>query len=651
MTGLITTAQNLAQLVNYSCSIRDEKLDLVKEREIVALGALAPLGDREESPENLGFGLFATMIGSMVSAPPECDAVSYGGRKERVAAAALSAATSQIARGTKMVRALEACAWDFWFKPFCAGFVEMAPAKMSDLSQAERAAMAGRLGPAPESEVADAEGSDDDEKTPRATETLIPHVPPHWPRFKRLDPRKCGWDMAVGSFDERRFTFHEVVEERELLLERARESGDDWYAAAIESAPACGIGGESQRGTSMEETRYVKYFVIYVPGKTIEGEKPGPNQPGVIYTVSATGVDSRGSRVAGMELRRPYYFTGHPDGPHVFGGQYTTGHDAMFLSLLGAAEDSLAMLESVSASLHQRIRDHKVVTAYDSAYEEDAQKLANSRNGGWAGIPGLGERPGMVQQFETGAVTPAEVAEYRELQANAQRQLGISNETLGTSSDTTATAVMQAAQQVDAKVEYLLQRWNRLAGEALERMAFYVATDDRVAVRLDDNGKGSVVRAQLEPLEQSGVLSRQVIEQIVEREKNDPILYQGGDFADGGELDWYALDLMVRPSSMTGRQSQAAVQREMAWNQQLAQLGGLMLQMPHIDWASRIKRTGRAMGIPDVDYAVDKELAQQVAQMQLAQGAPTYGTTSQPGMKPSREGAMPQMPSPQGATR
>jgi hypothetical protein len=210
---------------------------------------------------------------------------------------------------------------------------------------------------------------------------------------------------------------------------------------------------------------------------------------------------------------------------------------------------------------------------------------------------------------------------------------------------------MQAAQQVDAKVEYLLQRWNRLAGEALERMAFYVATDDRVAVRLDDNGKGSVVRAQLEPLEQSGVLSRQVIEQIVEREKNDPILYQGGDFADGGELDWYALDLMVRPSSMTGRQSQAAVQREMAWNQQLAQLGGLMLQMPHIDWASRIKRTGRAMGIPDVDYAVDKELAQQVAQMQLAQGAPTYGTTSQPGMKPSREGAMPQMPSPQGATR
>lgn len=648
MSGLITHAANLATLVNYSCAARDEKIEAVRERELVALGSLAPAENLPESPENLGFGLFATMIGSMVSSSPEASLLSNGGRKERVAAAALAAATTQIARGSKIVRPLETCAWDFWFKPFVAGFVEVAKAQMSDLTEGERAALVGRLGKAPEEQIADAGGEADDVQAPAGPMVEFPDVPPHWPRFKRLNPTRCGWDMAVDSFDERRFTFHEVIEDRQVLLDRAEEADDDWYAGAIEAAPRCNLSGESRAGASLEENQYVRYFVVYVPGEVLPGEKPSKNNPGVIHTISATGVDSSGGKVAGMDLRKPYYFTGHPDGPHVFGGQYTTGHNGMFLNLLGAADDALTMLESASASLHQRIRDHKVVTAYDTAYAEEVQRLADAPSGSYVGIPNLGTMPGMLQQLETGAVTPAEVAEYRELMMNAQRTLGISNETVGNASDTTATAVAEAARQVDAKVEYLLERWNRFVGEALERMAFYVAMDDRVAVRLDDSGKGTIARARLAPLEQSGLLDRKFIEQVVERERNDPFLFQGGDFAEDGELDWYALRLEVKPSSMTGGQSRSAVQRELAWNMQLAQIGQFMLQMPHIDWIDRLKRTGRAMGVADVDYAVDSALAEQVSQMQLANGGQNYGTISQQGMQPPRQGALPQMQQPQG---
>ena len=379
MSGITTTARNLSRMVGYSSGITYEKLDQVAERENVALGALAPIGEREESPENIAFGLYATLIGSMCSAAPEMTARSSGGRMEKVKAAAMAAATTQIAKGARIERGLEVNVWDFFYKPFCSGFVEMAPAQMSDLTDAERSYHTGSL--------RKGGGSSSKTKGPRGNAEPAPDTPSHWPKFKALMPYECGWDQAVRTFAERRFSYHVVIEERDELLDRATDpdNEDGWIGGSISNAPRwkrgdiSGPGGYHHAHLS-EEDDYIRYYVIYVPGGKIKGEKPGPNQPGTIHTVSAESVSERGAPTEGEDLREPYYFTGHPDGPHIFGGQYTTGHDAMFLPLFGAVEDSLSNVESVSEALFERIREGKVVTAHDLMLEEEIQRLAKAQH-------------------------------------------------------------------------------------------------------------------------------------------------------------------------------------------------------------------------------------------------------------------------------
>lgn len=647
MIGLDTSPANLAALVNYSTIKRNERLDAVKEREKVALGAHAPFMERGESPENLAMGLFSTMVGSMVSSAPAASFTSSGGRAQMVAAAALGASVTDIAKASRMERALEPAAWDFWFKPFCAGFVEMGAASMTDLTREERAAMRGRL--AGRDESGTVESSEDDVDAPRANAEHTPHTPPHWPRFKRLDPRKCGWDMAAGSFAEARFTFHEVIESRTVLFGRAVEGDAGWNAAAISAAPKCSMTGNADDAIVGSRDEFVRYFVVYVRGATLEGKAPGPNQPGVIYTVAAQGMESARANTLEKYLRDPYYFTGHPDGPHVFGGQYTTGHDAMFVNLLGAVEDALAMLESVSASMHQRIRDHKVVTAYDLRMEEEAQALIQAPNGDYVGIAGLASSPNMIQQVETSVVTPAEVAEYRELQVNANRQVGISDSTRGLADgDATATAVAEAASQVDAKVEYLMQRWMRFVAESLERMAFYVAMDDRVAVRVGDLGRAEVLRAYLSGLPGTVLpngmrLSQRDVEAIVELERSKPMTYEGGDFAESAEFDWYSMRLEVRPSSMTGGQSRSAVQRENAWNEVSAFILQQMSMNPAYVryWVTRLEATGKAMGVENAALALDVQMAEEMAQAMAMQGASMGAPAGNGSAMPARDGAMP----------
>ena len=645
--GLITTPANLSRLVENSARKRNRKLDAVKDMELTALGALANFYEREESPENLEFGLFATLIPSMVSSSPAADLRSQGGRKERVQAAALASAVTQICAGTKMHRALEPCAWDILFKPFCAGFVEVGEAQMSDLTSEERKAAAGRL--AEEFGRERVEDESDDGPHPRANASPSPSVPPHWARFKRLNPKHCGWDMDRDTFDEARFTFHSVTEDRELLVRRADADSESWHPLAVRMAARVHSASGDNHGHAGTQEDYVKYYVIYVRGGVLPDTPPKRNQPGVIYTISSSGIDRSGANVSGMELREPYYFEGPPDGPHVFGGQYTTGYDSMFLNLLAANEDAITMLKAVSSSVHQRIRDHKVVTAFRAVDIEDVQKVADARHSEYVAVNTPGDLSQIMQQVETNALTPAEVAEYREMQINANRQLGISDATTGfANADATATAVNEAAAATDVKVEYLIERWNRFVGEAMERLAFYAATDDRIFVRLDDTGRASVLRSQLEPLAEAGVLQQHSVEAIVEAEKNTPMVFQGGDFnLQNGELDWYSLRLEVKPNSMTGSQSRATVQRQLAWNQQLAFLAQQMLTTPFGRWADRIRETGRAMGINEAELAVDVALAEAMAQAQMAAPTPSYGTVGTSGWQPPRSGHIQFAPQPQ----
>jgi hypothetical protein len=616
----------LARLCDASENHRNRVLDLAKEREDAALGALchdAPTTGT--SPENMGFALFTTLLPSMVTSSPIMEVSSDGTYEERLQAAAIAAAGTQICHKQNLNEALEPAAWDFVFKPYAAMFIEKPRAKMSDLTRKERATMQGRM-----FEPFDDGGTADDSKSPRATETPRVDNPARWPRLKRLDPRMCGFDYQGGTLAEARFTWHDVKECRKLLRKRAEENSNDWYVDAVEALSVVGD----------EDYDEVSYRVIYVPGGTIDGTEPKPTQPGTIHTIGrSTEVDQSGTQL-GIEVRRPFYWEGHPAGPHIFEGQYTTGSDSFFTTLLLANSDALQMLDAVSFAAHEKIRRHTVKYAYDAAYQAEMEELHNAPDGAFVPLPGL--RDGRVlERVETGEIGPAEVNELREVQMNAQRALGLDDAARGLANDkATATAVSVAANTVRTKVQYILSRWERFVRSGMERMAWEIAHDDRVAIRLDERGREDVLRAKLAPLVQQGVLMAQDIEQVITDLKMAPMMYQGGDFANSEDgLDWHSLNIRVDPGSIDGSRGDAAIAKQSVWNQQLMMLGQAAATQPHIDWSTRVRETAIAFGVGNEDRILDRQVLQAMLQMQLAQGSLGSATASGQSADASRQGA------------
>ena len=255
-------------------------------------------------------------------------------------------------------------------------------------------------------------------------------------------------------------------------------------------------------------------------------------------------------------------------------------------------------------------------------------------------LPGL--RDGRVlERVETGEIGPAEVNELREVQMNAQRALGIDDAARGLANDkATATAVSVAANTVRTKVQYILSRWERFVRSGMERMAWEIAHDDRVAIRLDERGREDVLRSKLAPLVQQGVLMAQDIEQVITDLKMAPMMYQGGDFANSEDgLDWHSLNIRVDPGSIDGSRGDAAVAKQSVWNQQLMMLGQAAATQPHIDWSTRVRETAIAFGVGNEDRILDRQVLQAMLQMQLAQGGLGDATASGQSADASRQGA------------
>jgi len=609
---ITTDPMKLCMLISEAAMQRDERLDRLERRERLALGLLNMEGSDPKSPENLAFGLWTQLAPVMLTSSPVMSCMSSGGHLEQLQAAAIQASGSQIAQKQRMQDALQPSASDFYFKGYACGFIEKAQADMSDLTAEERRNALGRLH---SDEPRDVGGEADDSPSPSATATPRTQIPARWPRIKSLDPRICGWDCAGRSLAEARFTWHEVKVDHEDLMARANEHSDDWIA---ENVIEMAVDRRAVAGRVDREE--VRYFVVYIPGGVLEGESPGKNQPGTIHTVAALMGDS-GRIDGGLEIRRPFYWEGHPGGPHIFGGQYVNGLDSFFNSILSGAEDGLAMLDAMGVSVRNSMARHKTVIAFDSTSQEAVEELAAAADGEWRAVPGL-ER-GLIQPIEVGQVTPAQVAELREAQDNAARQMGIDDSGRGAANaDATATAVSVAANASQTKLSHFIQQWTNFVRDCMERMAWEIAHDDRVAIRLNESGREQYYRAQLMPLTQMiPELGVGDVEALISKMKSDPILFQGGDFAsEDGELNWHSLDITIQPHSLDGSFGDRAVARISTWAQFLAFAGQQMVTQPHIRWVDIIKQMGQAYGMANSETIADIELAQQIAQMQINQG-------------------------------
>ena len=201
------------------------------------------------------------------------------------------------------------------------------------------------------------------------------------------------------------------------------------------------------------------------------------------------------------------------------------------------------------------------------------------------------------------------------MQQQAAQKIGMTDEQNGKASDETATAVRVAAAKMGRKLDALVKRWYRFVGEGMERMAWEVAHDDRVIVRMDEAGRESYLKQTLQPLEQ--VVGAEYVRDLVTKKKQNPLVYPGGDFAVDDALDWFSLDLWLEPFSMDEAYGEAAFAREVQANQQLAMIGEQMKMSPYLRWTDRLRRTMESLGIYDVEEVVDVDMLEQVVQMML----------------------------------
>lgn len=601
--------------------IRDIQLDSLAHREKSALGAFRTddEGVAEDNPDNVAFSVFSMILPALATRPPKMRAKSNRGHLENLYVQAAAASTTHIAKKQRIEREFAVGCWDFFFTPNAVGFVEMGPARMSDMTEDERRAAQGRLFDQGE-QAQDLSDTSDDDKHPRATDTPLAQCPPHWPRFKSIDPKHAFFDLSGRGLNQARYTGHETVEDWEVLKARAEENPDDWDLDEVLAMDRCARDGQITKGESGD---YASYYVIYIPGATIPGEDPEENDHGVILTLAGTYANFQTKLLDAREIRRPYYWKGHPDGPHIFGYQYATGNgESPFVTLLGVNEDALAMLESVTASVHQRVREHKTVFAFDQTLEQEVQPLIDARNGAYVGVPGL--RDGMVQSFETSPVSQAEIAELREMQGNVARGVGIDDGQMGNAdSDATATAVSVAARATQTKVGHIIDRWYAYVGDVMDRMCFASCFDDRVFVRLDDEARVATLRATLAPAAAQAGLTPEYVDALIESERDKAMSFQGGDFGDPKNgYDWSGVETYIEAHSMDAGFGERASAREQMWNEQLAQIGQLAATQPHIRWQQRLKATGEAFGIPDADQLLDPAIAQQIAQIAIASSQP-----------------------------
>ena len=601
---------------------RDLRAQRLKPRELASMG-LHNLEDESIDPsvENLGLAVYTLLLPSMVTASPACRISSTGGHLEQVEAAGVAAATSQISRKQRMHEQLEASAWDWFFKPFAAAFIEKAPANMIDRTQGEQDAARGRLG---EGEADDVGGEAGDAKSPRANDMPRVQSPARWPRIKALDPSQCGFDCSGRTIAEARFTWHETIEDYEMVKQRAIENPGDWLINGVESMPRCTRSGER---LDSNNGGYVRYYVVYIPGGVLTDQEPDTDEHGVIYTL-ASQHNSKGEVSGAIEVREPYYWTGIPTGPHIFETQYTSGVDPFGVTLLGGNDESLVMLESTMSSLHQRIRDHKTVFPYDSAYEAEVQPLIKAENGAYVPVAGL--REGVIQTHETSQVSPAEIAEVREMRAAAGRGVGIDEAARGqANAQATATAVSAANAATQTKIEYLLNRWKRFPQKCIEALAWEVGHDGNVVLTLDNGGREAETRARFEaPAQQLG-LGKEYVERLIQKQKAESIEFAGGGFDGKSHFDWNNLDIQLEPHSMDGTSGELALAREMRWNEALSFLGDAAVRQPHVRWSDRIRETGRALGMTDAEAIFDPDMASQVAQVQVMGQSPE--AMAQPG--------------------
>jgi len=432
--------------------------------------------------------------------------------------------------------------------------------------------------------------------------------PDWWPMLYRVSPRQFGFDHTAYSFEQAEHVWWssaadhaEMVEMARMDAERAEKDREGWIADRVrEMSPGGGmdrIKAEKQEDADLRNQ--VLYYNVWVPGARVKEENtPEKGYSGAIFTFAWSTGD------AGIEIREPYDYRGHPDGPATLWGCYTVPDEALPLSPLIPTAQLQKDLNRVA-----RANTAASLSWKRTLVTEDDQLANDIKYGVHDGIAvAESVNKDNLHVYESGGLSDQGLAQEGRLRDQLDRNSGIFDAMRGNvTGDATATENMIAGSAASNRQGFIIKKFVDAASAALERPLAHMYWEDRIIYDL-----GPEIAAQ------QGAQPGQTA------------YFYGGKAEENGPFE--ELELTVMPQSMGRRSPQQDKEEAMGLLALMGQLSELVQLNPFADVGRVAELIAEPMGYPDLPDLANWDLAQQLTLMQILgdQEAPQQMTKPKP---------------------
>lgn len=419
------------------------------------------------------------------------------------------------------------------------------------------------------------------------------------PVVRRVSPTRILYDPHATDDTTLRFIGEEVPVDYDDLMNAVDEDGQpmfdrDLLASIGHSERSDGeTVREEERRRTGPERRIVWVAEVYVPERRM------------LYTLAAL-TPGRGGTKAGF-LRDPREARCHPLGPWV---RFPSGYvpdEVQSLGPLATARRVLDRLNQFQEAIDRGAASAKRLMFYDAGNKPLGKAVKKSPANAAVGIPNFNRDDFEVADF--GGVHPDLVAHEAHLRERVTRTTGKSEAAAGQPDpDVKATADAIADRANTKRSRSALETFKEGVSDVAERCLWLLRSERSMRFMVSGRDQQSG-----EPW--SG-------------------LYVGGGGPGRLGPEQGDVTIAIDPYSMEMVDQQTIAVRQLQFNQQLEQIGALILAQPHVNWSARLRDTGDALNMPDADKRyLNMEMLPMVAAMAGA-GAP-----GAPG--PSGEGGMP----------
>jgi len=433
------------------------------------------------------------------------------------------------------------------------------------------------------------------------------------PTVQRVSQDDFGIDPAARSWSTAQYKFHKwrrVVED--LMAEAELDPKAGWHKEAIEGMTKRD-GSENapfQRPNAQVPDRGdVEAWEIWVPGYQLEkddvpwdmgDEEPTPEYGynGTLFTlaVRANREKKDGKGADSAWIRDPIPYFGPPTGPYTMFGIYPVPNEVYPLGPITAVQSQVDELNRIDQAMSQSMQDWKRPLVYDEKNLKMAAALKNAQHNQYVGIPGF-KPEDVLTGFEIGGVTEQQIIARNDRRNVLYGVSGFDEQQRGRvgAAGATATAVAEAAQNANARVEYIKEQNLKNTADVIEKVAWYLFHEEEV-VFLINVGKDIGVPGK-------------------------DAWFQGGDTDPESGTSFYDLELSIEPYSME-RTNEGLHQRRVLEMHQLI-MGSFQMIMMFPDafpWSDWFNAVGDAMNIPGVGDMLKVEKIQEAATRGLQSG-------------------------------